>query len=505
MPLRIADLIALPELRTRPLAGQTFDRPVRWAHVCELPDPTEWLGEGDLLMTTGIGIPAAAADQAAYVAALSGAGLAGLMIGENMQAPADLSALCMAAEELDFPVLLTEYGVPFASVTRAVIDAGRQAEFDRRAALNRLFVSARAAIDGLGPEDLLRRLEKDIGAGLWLLDPAEPGHVWLPEGAELPAGLGAALHRQPPEFSDTQPLVRRYPGQSGDVLAVAVPARWAFVLLVRPEGGVLPDYGVLHPVVTVLGMALDRLCSAVEQALSAGADLLDDLLALRLSAAEAARRLTAQGLSPEAACVALARPAGGRMSDPVLLDRALRLRRRSVPVLLRRQGKELILLGQAGDMPQMSVMFASAIGYSQPLGRADRAAEALREARLAFSHAGPDGVCAYAGGGARVPWLPATLTEAVEVFQRILGPVQAYDAAHGADLTVSLQVFLEENRSWQAAAARLSIHKTTLIYRIRKVETLTGLRLDSTEGVTVLWLALRAGEMAGINKKTDGF
>ena len=31
---------------------------VLWAHVCELADPTQWLGEGDLLMTTGIGIPA---------------------------------------------------------------------------------------------------------------------------------------------------------------------------------------------------------------------------------------------------------------------------------------------------------------------------------------------------------------------------------------------------------------------------------------------------------------
>ena len=40
---------------------------------------------------------------------------------------------------------MTRYGVPFASVTRAVIDAGRKEEFDRRNAISRLFVSARMA------------------------------------------------------------------------------------------------------------------------------------------------------------------------------------------------------------------------------------------------------------------------------------------------------------------------------------------------------------------------
>ena len=49
MPQSIRHLIALPELRSRLLSGAGgLDRPVRWAHVCELDDPTEWLGEGDL-------------------------------------------------------------------------------------------------------------------------------------------------------------------------------------------------------------------------------------------------------------------------------------------------------------------------------------------------------------------------------------------------------------------------------------------------------------------------
>ncbi|WP_136685049.1 helix-turn-helix domain-containing protein [Falsirhodobacter xinxiangensis] len=36
--------------------------------------------------------------------------------------------------------------------------------------------------------------------------------------------------------------------------------------------------------------------------------------------------------------------------------------------------------------------------------------------------------------------------------------------------------FLEQNRSWQAAAGTLPVHKTSLTYRIRRINELTGRR-----------------------------
>jgi purine catabolism regulator len=38
----------------------------------------------------------------------------------------------------------------------------------------------------------------------------------------------------------------------------------------------------------------------------------------------------------------------------------------------------------------------------------------------------------------------------------------------------------------------VGVHKQTLVYRMRRVEELTGRRLDRTEDVAELWLALRA-------------
>ncbi len=57
------------------------------AHVCEMPDPAEWLAAGDLLMTTGLGIPADVSEQRAFVERLAAAGLSGVAVGDRMYAP----------------------------------------------------------------------------------------------------------------------------------------------------------------------------------------------------------------------------------------------------------------------------------------------------------------------------------------------------------------------------------------------------------------------------------
>ncbi|MNG33277.1 Purine catabolism regulatory protein [compost metagenome] len=62
-----------------------------------------------------------------------------------------------------------------------------------------------------------------------------------------------------------------------------------------------------------------------------------------------------------------------------------------------------------------------------------------------------------------------------------------------------MRVFLEDNRSWQKAAQRLNVHKQTLVYRIRRIEEITGRSLESTEDVAVLWIALRCADIARIS------
>ena len=57
-----------------------------------------------------------------------------------------------------------------------------------------------------------------------------------------------------------------------------------------------------------------------------------------------------------------------------------------------------------------------------------------------------------------------------------------------------------EEGSITRAAQRLNIHKQTLVYRIRRIEEITGRSLESTEDVTALWIALRSAQIAGIEQ-----
>jgi purine catabolism regulator len=53
-------------------------------------------------------------------------------------------------------------------------------------------------------------------------------------------------------------------------------------------------------------------------------------------------------------------------------------------------------------------------------------------------------------------------------------------------------VFLSAHGGHRASAARLGIHRQTLVSRIRRVEDLTGLSMDRADDRAAAWLALRA-------------
>lgn len=494
MPLSIHDIIEIASLRTRLLEGEAgLARQVRWAHVCELADPTEWLGEGDLLMTTGIGIPADPRLQRGYVERLAQAKVSGLMIGENMQAPADLGGLREAAGRLGFPLLMTHYAVPFSAVTRAVLDAGRQEEFERRNAIGRLYESARLGLRGIGVGALLERLAKDVRSHLYLFD-AQGLEPWLPGLEPLPQAWRESLLARRQELRGAMPAITRCTRADSDseALVMALPSQPSCELLAC--GGELLDYGLLYHLAGVLGMELERLQAEQERQLRLGSELIDDLLDQRLAERAARERLGQMQCPVERCALALA-------NIPVTLpgDWHQRLRREGLDFLARNQGQELmVLLADPAAAQRLQAVLGCPVGLSNALGHPARAPEAVREARLALAHASMERpLVAYASAQAEQPWLPASLDEAARIHRGVLGLLADYDRVQNSRLQQTLRVFLEQNRSWQKAAHALNVHKQTLVYRIRRIEEITGRSLDSTEDVAVLWIALRAGDMAG--------
>ncbi len=501
MGLTVRELLEIPDLRTWVVAGSGgLEREISWAHVSELADPTEWLGAGELLMTTGLGIPEAAEEQRAYVERLAAAGLSGLAIGHRMKAPELAGELSEAADRLSFPVLFTSYEVPFTAVARAVAEAGRSEERMRLVRTLRVYETVRLAAGSLAGSELVARLSEIVGCRLYVLDP-DRGLPLLTHDAPAPPEVSRALVAARAERAEPLPASLRLAVEGREVLAMAVPASRPASMVVESLGDGRPDLPVLRHITAVAALELEREKAEHERKRRLGSEVLAGLLDTRISPESAARSLAEWGLEEEPRVLAVCGGDGGVGENT---DLHLRLEDRRTPHLLLRRTPLLTAL--LPDTPEALAGFRKEIerryqiGVSAPLGRLDRAPDARREAVWALESARASGepLVRYGREAAPDPFLPRSLSEAERAVEEYLGRLIRYDEAHDTRLVASLQVFLEHNRSWGSAAGDLHVHKQTLIYRMRRVEELTGRSLSSTQDVAGLWLALRAGKAAGL-------
>lgn len=124
MTFTVRSLLGLPKAGTTSLTpGVGADRPITWAHVCELPEPWQWLGAGSLVMTTGLALPEATDEQCRYLAGMHRAGIAAIAVDEVMPEYPFTDAALLYASHIGFPVLQTAHEVPFVSLAMAVAAA----------------------------------------------------------------------------------------------------------------------------------------------------------------------------------------------------------------------------------------------------------------------------------------------------------------------------------------------------------------------------------------------
>jgi purine catabolism regulator len=81
--------------------------------------------------------------------------------------------------------------------------------------------------------------------------------------------------------------------------------------------------------------------------------------------------------------------------------------------------------------------------------------------------------------------------------ERELGALLAYDAGHGTTLTSVLAAYLAAGGNKAEAAQRAHLARPTLYERLRHIERVLGVSLDSAESRTSLHVALLALESSG--------
>lgn len=499
MPLTVDRLIARPELDTRVVAGAAgATRAIEWAHVCELPDPWHWVGAGDLLMTTGLGVPASAEAQVEYVTRLAEVGAAGVAVGEDMNAPPIDRRMLDAANHEGLPLLLTRRDIPFIALARAVAEANAEEHLARIDQTERVYeVLRRCSTEDLDLADLLCSLEQIVGCRLLVVDPSSARS--LVPGVPVPDRLGQAVKRWSPGAHDEAPATFHLP--ASEAVGVVMPSLRPAVLVAWAPPGSMPDSTVLRHMAAATALHQTRLYADRERSLRLGASLLAQLLDQRISTTAARAPLAAAGLGGND--LVLAACAGAPDKDDLHLlhhhlgdagvQHLMLIRPPLTFVLLR---DEPIGIHALAD----GLSAGSAVGLSDPLTSPGDLPTAQRQARWALHRAQERrlAVLHHSDDLGDSVFLPGDRKDSRAAARRVLGPVLEYDEAHGAHFMESLRAFLEENRSWQRAAERLHVHKQTLVYRLRRVEALTSRSLSDTGDVADLWLALQAATSSGL-------
>ena len=499
MPVTVGQLAALPDLATRVVAGRAgVDTEIGWAHVCEQPDPWAWIGAGDLLMTTGLGVPPGAPRQVDYVGHLAERGAAGVAIGEDMDAPPLTSEMLEAADRLGLPLMLTRRDIPFIALARAVAEANTVDHLARIHQTELVYeVLRRSSTDDLDLAELLSALADIGGCRLFLVD-LESLRSHVP-GEDVPEPLTEAVRRWSPGRHDEAPTLFHVPGS--EAAGVVVPSPRPAALVATSASGAAPDPTLLRHMAAAAALHQTRQFAERERSLRLGASLLAQLVDQTMSATAARAALSDVGLAGTELLLAACGSGAGRQDLHLLHHRLLD---ESVAhIMLTRPPLTYVLLPST---PQASMALAEALpdgtstGFSDPVTSPTDLLTALRQARWALHRAQERQIVAvhHSDDLGDSVFLPGDREDGRAAARRVLGPVLAYDEAHDAHLLQSLRVFLQENRSWQRAAERLHVHKQTLVYRIRRVEELTSRRLSDTGDVADLWLALQAATASGL-------
>jgi DNA-binding PucR family transcriptional regulator len=520
----VADLLAIEELRLGLVAGaKGQDRPIRWAHVSELKDPTRFLRGGEVLLTTGLGMRGGPAAQAAYVEQLAGADLAALGLGLGFAFKATPPAVRDAADQAGFPVFEVPFEVPFIAITEALFSrlVNEQYVLLQRAGTVQQTLS-RLLVEGAGLDALLEAYARMTGTRALLLDVR--GEVMAEargaSGLLPPKAVWAEIQALRPEGNEFS-LSLTDEGGSRTLLPVLVGGGPAGFLVLHRGGRPEPFHQVVvHHLATAIALEVSKAQAVARTERRLVGDFLDALLEGELSGEEIRRRLRFLGLGASPAiAVLVARRADGDRSEAAVEGLRLlvqdRLSRRPAPYVCSIQDASVVALFEAAGPTEARAAAEAVAEAAQARGMAGRFGlgmpeadprglrRAYQEARFALEAAGP----APAGeqlarvatvgdlGGHRL-LLARQEDAALEAISRgLLGPLADYDRRQHGELVASLRVFLEHNGNWEAAARALAIHRHTLRYRIRRVADLTGRDLDRAGDRVEFWLALQAADV----------
>src|SRR5690349_22673126 len=554
----VTDLLSLDVIRRgspQVVAGSGgLGARVRWVHVLELADAAHLLQGGELVLTTGVALPAEPALLARYAADLSsagGAGVSALAVELGRRYVGALpGVLVRAAADSGLTLIAFEREVSFVEITEAVHARIIDAQLDELRASERLHeVFTELSVSGASADEVVRQAAILAGRPVILADLSHRVLAFEPGSAD-PARLLAGFARRSRALASS--AGRTSYDEASGWLYTPGGARgedWGRVILVCDGPPRDADTVLIERAATTL--ALGRLLTRHAESLDRQAHrtLITGLISQALTdPAEAAVRSRALGVPVDGrqliAVVFRLRDPSGALSVSAharVLDAAdaaaAACRAERIPSLVgtlddARAGA-MVPLGPHAD-PDRVLQGRTARITERAGGSGSRAGElvigvgavagSIRDVRRSFLEAsqvadvaaerpdgwpgagGPDGGPAAADSGRPLFYRLADLglrgllhllrdDPRVQTFvERELGPLLS--AEPDTTLLDVLAVYLAAGGNKAEAAKQAHLARPTFYERLRRIERILGTDLDSAESRTSLHVALLALEAA---------
>lgn len=511
---------------------------VRWIAVIE-GAVDGFVAPGELVLSTGLGYGAERLRDLVEDVCDAHAAALVVAVGDGapvVSVPADARAL---ADERRLPVLELAWEVRFADVLRALTDrllsARYAAALDAGDQLPAGFTEALLGREGL--DAIAGALESIVDRPVLILDAglAVTAHGPLAAarlGEDQLAAQPAAAHALDPaalatlrEQRDGEGL--RWVGafeEAGlaagfSAAALAQGSTLGYVLALDDDDApreplIVERHALAHAAVAVAIETLRRRAVAEAEARARG-DFLWELAASETSAAIPDLATKAVLLGYDAARPYRVMMVQAETADEAALDELARhLRRQGTLAGLqasRRGDRVLVLVPKdappslrpqplAEDAEEVAGAGACSWGIADGEHMLPRIAEGVRGAEVALrvgrAIGGPGTI---ADAGTLGPFLMLDALAGDEAAQRsaaaVLAPLESYDEDTARGLVATLETFLRENGNTSAAARELFLNRHSLMYRLRKIEALTGRSLDNHDDRFLFELSIRLRRM----------
>ena len=519
------------------IAGASgLDRPVRWVHLSDIPDVASLLQGGELLLTTGMGLPQGDVLHRRYVRELAEVRVAGLVIGVRRRCRQIPEALVMEAETRGVPLIVFHQEVRYVEITEAVHSTiiNRQYQMLERAdTVARDF--ARLALSGAGTGRIVNRLAEIVRNPVILEDRAHQVVEYATHMGTIDTLLRAwDTHSRSTHDWDTKNPVSVVEGAPRCAwMPIVVRDEVWYRVHVLEQDSTLDDTDLLSidRAGWIIGFTLLADKDTREAAHHARGALVADMLHGRFrSAEEVLRRARALGtdftgtkltvlmVEPREKPAAQAtrsttREHWSQVSGSVIDEIRRAIGRASCVGLVTMEGPRVIaivgvaasdsiearlneIIGDAAhhirhnlDSLEIAAGASGEIGIESLQRGMNEAGEALR-CECALASAG--GVTHFSNLGLQRLLLRLRDGNDLAHFVEMeLGCLLAHDAARAVPLVQTLRSYLEAGGNKSTAAKVLHVERKSLYHRLDRIRSLLGRDIDDPEVSARLFVALR--------------